>query len=440
MAMTRHPIASGRFYPGTAEQLKALIETFVEPDGDKTDAIGIVSPHAGYIYSGAVAASVISRIEPADTYIILGPNHTGMGKPFSIMTVGSWQTPLGDVPIDSDLAQNILVSSRHLQEDRTAHQGEHSIEVQLPLLLYFKPDLKIVPIVLAVATLDIYREIAAAIAQAINESPDKKIVIVASSDMTHYESHEAASAKDKRAIDDILKMDEAALLDRVIRERISMCGYAPVVTMLAAVKKLGARSAELVRYQTSGDASGDYSSVVGYAGIIVPRHEMSPLVRLARETVETYVREHRMVKPPPELPPEMTERAGVFVSIKKDGQLRGCIGTFEPSRPSVAEEIIANAISAATRDPRFLPISPPELDHLSYSVDVLTTPEPAEFDELDPKKYGVIAECGWRRGLLLPDLEGVETAKDQVSICCQKAGIGPNEPVKLSKFQVKRYR
>jgi AmmeMemoRadiSam system protein A len=136
----------------------------------------------------------------------------------------------------------------------------------------------------------------------------------------------------------------------------------------------------------------------------------------------------------------MKERAGVFVSIKKDGQLRGCIGTFEPSRPNIAEEIIGNAISAATRDPRFLPIAPDELEHLSFSVDVLTPPEPAEFGDLDPKKYGVIAECGWKRGLLLPDLEGVDTAKDQVSICCQKAGISPGEPVKLSRFQVKRYR
>lgn len=440
MAMIRQPIASGRFYPGAAGSLRSLIETFVEEVEDKIDAIGIVSPHAGYIYSGAVAASVIARIEPADTYIILGPNHTGMGKPFSIMTVGSWQTPLGEVPIDSALAQNILATSKYLQEDRTAHQGEHSIEVQLPLLQYFKPDLKIVPIILAVATLDIYREIGASIAQAIKEAPGKKVVIVASSDMSHYEPQESASAKDRRAIEEILNMDEAALLDRVIRERISMCGYAPVVAMLAAARALGARSAELVRYQTSGDASGDYSSVVGYAGVIVRRTEMSPLVKLARDTVEAYVKERRIIKPPEGLVPEMRERAGVFVSIKKDGQLRGCIGTFEPSRPNVAEEIIVNAISAATLDPRFLPITPQELERLSYSVDVLTAPEPAVFAELDPKKYGVIVERGWRRGLLLPDLEGVNTPQEQIDICCQKAGISPGEPLKLSKFQVKRYR
>jgi AmmeMemoRadiSam system protein B/AmmeMemoRadiSam system protein A len=438
--MVRQPVASGRFYPGTAEQLKALIESFAETIEDKIDALGVVSPHAGYIYSGSVAAATLARIEPADTYIIIGPNHTGMGKPFSIMTLGSWHTPFGDVPIDSALAQNILAKSKNLQEDRTAHQNEHAIEVQLPLLQYFKPDLKIVPITLAVATLEIYREVGAAVAQAIKEAAGKKIVIVASSDMTHYESREAATAKDKRAIGEILKLDEEALLDRVVKERISMCGYAPVVTMLTAAKALGAKSAELVRYQTSGDASGDFSAVVGYAGVIVRRYEMSPLVLLAKATVEAYVKERRVVKPPEVLTSEMKERAGVFVSIKKDGQLRGCIGTFEPTRPNVAEEIIANAISAATRDPRFLPITAQELDRLSISVDVLTTPEPAEFGELDPKKYGVIAECGWKRGLLLPDLEGVDTAKDQVSICCQKAGISSGEPIKLSRFQVKRYR
>ncbi|APV44594.1 hypothetical protein Dform_01266 [Dehalogenimonas formicexedens] len=440
MASVRPPIASGRFYPGTSEQIRALIDSFAEDIEGKTDAVGVVAPHAGYIYSGSVAAAVFSRIETADTYIILGPNHTGMGKPFSIMTLGSFQTPLGNVPIDSALAQNVLAKSKNLQEDRTAHQNEHAIEVQLPLLQYFKPDLKIVPIILSVATLEIYREIGGAIAQAIQESEGKKILIVASSDMTHYESQETASAKDHRAIEEILKLDEEGLLNRVVKERISMCGYAPVVTMLTAAKILGAKAAELVRYQTSGDASGDYSAVVGYAGVIVSRYEMSPLVKLAKATVEAYVTERRVTKPPEELTPEMKERAGVFVSIKKDGQLRGCIGTFEPTRPNVAEEIIANAISAATRDPRFLPITPQELDRLSISVDVLTKPEPAEFSELDPKKYGVIAECGWRRGLLLPDLEGVDTANEQVSICCQKAGISPNEPITLSTFQVKRYR
>jgi AmmeMemoRadiSam system protein A len=167
---------------------------------------------------------------------------------------------------------------------------------------------------------------------------------------------------------------------------------------------------------------------------------MHPLVRLAKETVESYVRNGTTSKPE-ELTPEMMERAGVFVSLKKRGMLRGCIGTFEPAKANVAEEIIANAISSSTRDPRFPPVTPAELDQLEYSVDVLTKPEPVESTaDLDPKRYGVIVESGWRKGLLLPDLEGVDSVEHQIEICRAKAGIGPDEPVKLYRFEVRRYK
>ena len=167
---------------------------------------------------------------------------------------------------------------------------------------------------------------------------------------------------------------------------------------------------------------------------------MHPLTRLAKKTVETYVKEGKTPQPE-ELTPEMRERAGVFVSIHKLGELRGCIGTFEPQKDNVAEEIIANAISSATRDPRFPPMAPNELDQLTYSVDVLTKPEPiASQDQLDHKRYGVIVEAGAKKGLLLPDLEGVDSVDYQIDICRQKAGIMPDEPVKLYRFEVKRYK
>jgi len=167
---------------------------------------------------------------------------------------------------------------------------------------------------------------------------------------------------------------------------------------------------------------------------------MHRLVQLAKRTVETYVKKGKVLKTE-ELTPEMRERAGVFVSIHKLGELRGCIGTFEPQRANVAEEVIANAISSATSDPRFFPISPDELKDLDYSVDVLTTPEPVKSqDQLDPKRYGVIVEAGWRKGLLLPDLEGVDSVDYQIDICRQKAGIATNEPVKLYRFEVRRYK
>ncbi|MBA7679795.1 hypothetical protein ES703_88099 [subsurface metagenome] len=164
-------------------------------------------------------------------------------------------------------------------------------------------------------------------------------------------------------------------------------------------------------------------------------------MKLAKQTVETYVNEGKTPPPPEELTAEMKEKAGVFVSIHKAGELRGCIGTFEPTQKNIAEEIIQNAISSSTRDPRFPPVAPEELKDLEYNVDVLTTPKPVKDEsQLDPKKYGVIVECGFRRGLLLPDLEGVDTVDYQIDICRQKAGIDPDEPVNLYRFEVKRYK
>lgn len=168
--------------------------------------------------------------------------------------------------------------------------------------------------------------------------------------------------------------------------------------------------------------------------------QLHPLVKLAKQAVENYVRYRKVIRPK-DVIPEMQGRAGVFVSIKKHGQLRGCIGTFSPTRANVAEEVVANAIGSATGDPRFDPVQTSELDELKYSVDVLTRPEPApDTGKLNPKKHGVIVECGYRRGLLLPDLEGVDTVDEQIAICRAKAGIAENEPVNVYCFEVKRYK
>lgn len=168
--------------------------------------------------------------------------------------------------------------------------------------------------------------------------------------------------------------------------------------------------------------------------------EPHPLVNLARESVESYVRDGTVIAPEASTP-EMNEQAGVFVSLHKNDELRGCIGTFAPTRDNVAEEVVANAISAATHDPRFAPVTPEELSQLEYKVDILSQPELVEdLSMLDSTRYGVIVECGWRRGLLLPDLGGVESVRQQIEICRMKAGIGPDEPVGLYRFEVKRYQ
>ncbi len=425
------------FYPASPERLRQVVRGLLREDAEKDEAIGALCPHAGYGASGPVAGHLYSRIKIKDTFVIIGPNHTGVGDSFSIMTEGTWRMPFGDVEIDAGLGRAILAGSKYLKEDFAAHVDEHSVEVQLPFLQYLNPKVKFVPVVLAPASLDVYREIGNAIAGAVKET-GRDAVVLASGDMTHYEPQASARARDMKAIEAMVNMDEEALAKRVQEYSISMCALPSVATMLTAARGLGADSAELIDYRTSGDILGNYSSVVGYAAMVFRR--MSPFVRLAKDTVEAYVRE-RQRPVPGDAPPEMQGRAGVFVSIHKLGGLRGCIGTFEPTRHTIAEEIIANAISSATRDPRFEPVTPDELPLLNYSVDVLTSPEPVkDKSELDAKKYGVITRCGYRTGLLLPALEGVESVDEQIDICCQKAGIAPGEPVQLYRFEVKRYK
>lgn len=267
--MTRRPVVAGQFYPGRSAQLKEEVVSLMRPTSKKRAAIGVVAPHAGYMYSGGVAGYVYASIkEIKPSAVIIGPNHTGFGAKFSLMSEEAWLTPLGEVKVDKGLASQILKNSKLIKEDKLAHASEHSVEVQLPFLQVLKPDIKFVPIVASYADADTLITVGKDIAKAI-EASGKETLIVASSDMTHYESHQQAKTKDEKAIDAILKLDEAELIRRVEKYNISMCGYAPTAIMLAAAKELGAKKAELVKYQTSGDTSGDFSSVVGYAGIIV---------------------------------------------------------------------------------------------------------------------------------------------------------------------------
>ena len=266
--MTRRAVVAGQFYNGTEESLKAQVEEYIDQKAKKEEVIGALAPHAGFMYSGEVAGAVYSRIIFPDIFVILGPNHTGAGSPCAIMTKGSWQTPLGEVEIDSDLASKILVNSKSLKEDERAHSYEHSIEVQLPFLQYLGKEFKFVPICLSHLDLETCRDIGKAIAKAIKEGK-KKVAIVASSDLTHYEPQEEANRKDKIALDAVIKLDPEKLVSKVEELRISMCGVIPTTIMLMASKELGATKGELVKYMTSGDVIGDYRQVVGYGGALI---------------------------------------------------------------------------------------------------------------------------------------------------------------------------
>jgi AmmeMemoRadiSam system protein B len=269
--MIRKPAVSGRFYPAEPAELLSAVQSFIEPAQERTKAIGIIVPHAGYVYSGHVAGAVYSRIELPSRNIVLCPNHTGFGTPLSIMQSGTWQTPLGGMPIDEGLTRALMAADHYLQDDVEAHRFEHAAEVQLPFMQHIGgPETQFAPITIGTSSLKQLQALGRAIAQVI-QSVEPNTLIIASSDMNHYESDAATRLKDGKAIDQILAMNPEGLYEVVQRENISMCGYGPAVSMLTAAKLLGATKAELVRYATSGEISMDFAHVVGYAGIIVSK-------------------------------------------------------------------------------------------------------------------------------------------------------------------------
>jgi hypothetical protein len=264
----RGPAVAGTFYPGRKEQLRETVNEMVDRGASKTKALGIISPHAGYIYSGRGAGMVFSRVEITDDVIILGVNHRGIGADVAIMSEGSWLTPLGETQIDSGLAKMISSGTRLVEEDESTHRNEHSLEVQLPFIQYFKPEAKIVPLCLSRMSYEECAELGKAIAGAV-EKFGKPVLMVASSDMSHYIQAEEAKKKDNLALDKVLKLDPKGLYKTVYENEITMCGFIPAAVMLAAAIELGAKKAELVDYRNSGDVTGDYSEVVAYGSVMV---------------------------------------------------------------------------------------------------------------------------------------------------------------------------
>jgi MEMO1 family protein len=265
--MLREPAAAGQFYPGLRRELTEELQTLMPCKSGKLRFRGALVPHAGYMFSGRTAGAVYSKLSLPPAVIILGPNHTGRGSRAAVWAEGAWRTPVGDVEIDSALAKRIIGNSSLLEEDYEAHIFEHSIEVQLPFLKYLRGDLKFAPLALAglsFAECGLISEALVETARGCAQPP----AILASSDMSHYEPEKTARAKDGKAVEAMLAMDEDELYRTVRDENISMCGYIPAVIMLMAVKALGADKAELVEYSTSSRATGDESSVVGYCGMV----------------------------------------------------------------------------------------------------------------------------------------------------------------------------
>ncbi len=264
--MIRTPAVAGQFYPGKKILLKEMLLDLIPPVDTEQPYLGIMSPHAGYIYSGSVAGQTFAGVEIPENVIILGPNHHGRGHAAAVYAKGSWETPLGAVEIADALAEEILVECPMAAEDTTAHRFEHSLEVQVPFLQMLAPQASIVPICISQMPLEMLLQMGEGLARVMRRSPVCPL-LVASSDMTHYESGETARTKDFIALDKVLELDPRGLYEAVSVHRISMCGVLPVVVMLQAALSLGASKAELVAYRNSGEVTGDQSEVVGYAGV-----------------------------------------------------------------------------------------------------------------------------------------------------------------------------
>jgi hypothetical protein len=260
---------AGTFYAGEAGALGRDVRSHLSPAGRTEPVFGAIVPHAGYVYSGAVAGAVYARIAVPGTAIILCPNHTGRGAPAGVDPSDAWRTPLGDVPVDRRLARRLLELSPSLMEDAKAHSKEHSLEVQLPFLQVLRPDVSFVPVCLGAPDLDLCREVGRALATLVAEEKEPPLLL-ASSDMNHYESREIGRRKDGLALDRIEAIDPEGLFRTVLSENITMCGFLPATALLFAARASGIVSANVVARRDSGDETGETDSVVGYAGVILP--------------------------------------------------------------------------------------------------------------------------------------------------------------------------
>ncbi len=413
-----------RTISSTIQALERLAAWLTE---QKPQTVLVISPHG--------------RSFPAAMGILTAPSSSGDLSNWGSLGPGlKFTNDLDMVRLIQEETKHAGIPLQSIGEKR--YELDHGVMVPFHFLAKSIKDAMLVPITFCWLSPTTHFDFGKAIQRAAKRS-GKRVAIIASGDLSHRLIPQAPAGYDpagkifdERLITAIRNMDTGTILgfDPDFVEHAGECGYRSIVILLGALEGLRAKP-EILAYE------GPFG--VGYltAAFSVPSNDAPhPLVRLARDTVETYITSGKTPKIT-HTTPEMKERAGVFVCIKKHGNLRGCIGTFEPTTPSVAAETVRNAIAAATQDPRFPPVSTNELPELEYSVDVLTRPVPADDPyKLDPKKDGLIVQSGHRRGLLLPDLEGIDTVQQQIEICCAKAGIDPSEPLKYYTFRVKRYQ
>ena len=454
---TRPAVFAGAFYDADPARLAGLVDAYLKnaadpPDGAR-DVRLLICPHAGYIFSGQTAACAYRVVQgrPFSTVVVVGTSHQYPLDGASIYLKGGFETPLGTVAVDEALASRIAKASgfSYVAE---AHEKEHSVEVQVPFIQRALPGARIVPIVLGYPTRANVNALAKGLGEALAVSG---VLIVVSTDLSHYLTKEKANAADARTIELIRKADAGAIADRCARGENVMCGGGGVAAALIALKKSGAPRVEVLRYTDSSPVTGDTSQVVGYlaaavspgtaaAGFSLSPAEQKELLDLARQSVRVFIEDERVVHYETKNP-NLLGAKGAFVTLKKRGELRGCIGYIEPVYP-LCETVIQTAIYAATQDRRFPPVTRDELGDLEYEISVLTTPEKVDGPgRVVVGKHGLVIARGENRGLLLPQV-AVENGWDRETFlnqACVKAGLPPDawkKGAEISTFEAIVFR
>jgi len=461
MKEIREPAVAGMFYPDKPDLLSRDVKKYLEnakKEKIEGEIVALLSPHAGYMYSGQVAAYAYKLIEgkDLDSVVMIAPSHQALFKGASLYDRGGFRTPLGVVPIDVELSKKLMERRKEIQFLPEAHAQEHALEVQIPFLQIVSKSFKLVPIVMEPYwSWETCQSIASAIAETVK---GKKVLLIASSDLSHFHSYEKAIELDKIVLSHIERFDPEGLNRDLKSGRCEACGGGPIISIMLAAKALGANRGKVLKYLNSGDVTGDRSRVVGYGAAVfyktiggtekmknekrvgvdlgLSEQDKKTLHHIARTVIENKARG----KSVPEFKiesPILMENRGAFVTINKKGQLRGCIGYIEGHGP-LHQTIEEMAEAAAFRDPRFSPVKEKELPELEIEISVLTPlKKNTDVNEIQVGKHGIYIKRGSLSGLLLPQV-ATEYGWDRQTFLehtCQKAGL-PSNPWKEKDIEI----
>jgi len=452
MKEIREPVVAGAFYPDKPEVLSRDVKKYLENSKKEMiegEIVALVSPHAGYMYSGQVAAYAYKLVEGRtfDSVVVVAPSHRALFKGASLYDRGGYRTPLGVVPIDTELSKKMMERRKEIQFLPEAHSQEHSLEVQIPFLQVVLKTFNLIPIVMEPYwSWETCQSVASAIAETVK---GKRVLLVASTDLSHFYTYNIAVELDKIFLNHIERFDVEGLNRDLKSNRTEACGGGPVVTIMLAAKMLGANQGKVLKYLNSGDVTGDRSRVVGYAAGVfyktaggkekmkeekkvgvdlgLTEEEKKTLHHIAKTVIENKTKG----RPVPDFKvesPTLKENRGAFVTIHKRGELRGCIGYIEGQGP-LHKTIEKMAEAAAFKDPRFTPVKEKELPELEIEISVLTPLKKiTDVNEIQVGKHGIIIKKGMWSGLLLPQI-ATEYGWNRMTFLehtCQKAGLPSN--------------